>query len=112
MAVHERDIIDFVSSKDRCVTLGVADQLTWDDEADHLAQLQAKLNRYMDFIDGGELVDKFPETAHFRPLIRVHFVHAPTPSAEAFLVRTRSAIEAEGVGFSYSQLPPEASDVA
>jgi hypothetical protein len=71
MAVDERGIIDFVSAgKDGTVTLSVADHLSWADEQQHLYRLQEKLNRYMDFINNGELAEKFPEVADLRPLIK------------------------------------------
>ena len=102
MAVDEPNSIDFVSTAaDRTVTLSVSDHLPWSAETEHLTQLEAKLNRYMDFINSGELVDKFPDTADHRPFIRIHFMHAPTPAAELFLVRASAAIEQEGVGFTY-----------
>src|SRR5258708_40148109 len=85
MSVSDTDLIDFVSEKDGRVTLSVADHLTWDEEGAHLVQLQDKLNRYCDFINSGELADKFPKLADARPLIRVHFVHAPSSAAERFL---------------------------
>lgn len=102
MAVDERNIIDFVSTgKDGTVTLSIADHLAWDDEQEHLYHLQEKLNRYMDFINSGELAEKFPEAADLRPVIRVHFVHPPTPAAKEFLSKVTALIEAEAVSFTY-----------
>jgi hypothetical protein len=106
MSVGEKDIIDFVSTKDDVVTLSIADHLSWDDERSHLAQLQDKLNRYLDFINSGELVDKFPEAADHRPLVRVYFLHPPTKTAHEFLDKASTSIEAEGVGFTHTMLPP------
>jgi hypothetical protein len=108
MAVHESNIIDFVSSgKDGTVTLSVADHLAWEDEPDHLYQLQEKLNCYMKFINNGELAEKFPEAADLRPLIKVHFIHPPTATAKEFLSKVNSLIEAEGVSFTYDILPAD-----
>ena len=105
MSVDEPNIIDFVSTaEDRTVTVSVSDHLPWDTESEHLTHLQAKLNRYLDFINSGELVDQFPEAADHRPLIRIHFMHAPTPAAERFLARVSAAIEQEGVGFTYGPI--------
>jgi hypothetical protein len=105
MSVEEKDIIDLVSTKDNVVTLSIADHLTWDDEQQHLAHLQDELNRYLDFINSGELVDKFPETADHRPVVCVHFVHSPTETAQQFLEKASASIEAEGVGFTHTMLP-------
>ena len=106
MAVDERNIIDFVSTgKDGTVTLSVADHLSWADEKQHLCHLQEKLNRYMDFINGGELAENFPEAADLRPLIKVHFVHPPPPKAKEFLSKITSLIESERISFTYDILP-------
>ena len=106
MAVDERNVIDFVSTgKDGTVTLSIADHLSWDDEQQPLYQLQEKLNRYTEFIDSGELAEKLPEAADLRPVIRVHFVHPPTPAAQEFLSTATSLIESEAVSFTYDTLP-------
>jgi hypothetical protein len=106
MSVEQTDIIDFVSTAEGgTVALSVSDHLSWADERSHLTQLQDKLNRYLDFINSGELVDKFPETADLRPVVRVYFVHAPTETAQEFLDKTAASIEAEGVGFTHTVLP-------
>jgi hypothetical protein len=106
MAVDERNVIDFVSTgKDGTVTLSIADHLSWADEPQHLYQLQEKLNRYMDFVNSGELAEKFPEAADLRSVIKVHFVHPPTSSAKEFLSKVASLVEAEAVSFAYDTLP-------
>jgi len=105
MAVQDRNIIDIVSTKDGTVTLSVADHLDWADERAHLERLQDKLNCYAEFINSGEFVEKFPEAADRRPLIKIHFVHPPTAAARDFLSKAASAIESEGISFSYDTLP-------
>ena len=105
MSVEEHNLIDFVSTgADRTVTLSVSDHLAWDTESEHLSHLKTKLNRYFDFINSGELVDRFPEAADHRLFIRVHFLHAPTSTAEEFLNRFRTAAEEEGVGFIHGPI--------
>jgi hypothetical protein len=105
MAIDERNIIDIVSTKDGTVALSVADHLDWADESAHLERLQDKLNCYAEFINSGEFVDKFPQAADQRPLIKIHFVHPPTAAARDFLSKAASVIEAEGISFSYDTLP-------
>ncbi len=110
MSVSDTDLIDFVSEKDGRVTLSVADHLTWDEEGAHLVQLQDKLNRYCDFINSGELADKFPKLADARPLIRVHFVHAPSSAAERFLALAADSIREEGIDFAYGLVSSDSQD--
>jgi hypothetical protein len=105
MAVDQPNSIDLVTTGDGVVTLSVADHLDWANEYWHVEQLQAKLNCYLEFIDSGELVDKFPEAGDQRPCITVHFVYSPTAAARDFLLATASTIEAQGIGFSYDVLP-------
>ncbi len=110
MSVSDKDLIDLVSEKGGRVTLSVADHLPWDEEGTHLVQLQAKLNRYLDFINSGELADKFPKLADARPLIRVHFIHAPSPAAERFLALASQSIPDEGIDFTYGLLSPDSHE--
>lgn len=106
MAVDDPNVIDNVSAaRDGRVTLSISDHLPWDAEKDHLLKLQAKLNRYLDFLKGGELVQQFPQTAGKPVLIRVFFMHyPPPPAAEHFLSRVAARIEKEGFSFSHCQM--------
>jgi len=58
MSIEQADKIDFVNIEDKTgdVLLSISDHLSWDEgEGEHLLMLQAKLNTYLAFIEGGQM---------------------------------------------------------
>lgn len=103
MSVENPKTVDFVSLNTipGTVLLVVSDHLEWSETLVHQWQLQEKLNGYLAFIEGGELVTKFPD-AKGRPVhIRVVFEHQPDSSGLQFLAKVRQAIEGAGFVFTY-----------
>lgn len=101
MAVTDSDIIDAIGVEPEtgCVVLSIADHLDWDEEGGHLLLLQEKLNTYLRFIEGGEMVEAYPD-ARGRP-VRIDVVLRVEPDAEGatFLESARQTIEGAGIGF-------------
>jgi hypothetical protein len=98
LTVDNPNIIDAVGT-DRAtgeVVLTIADQLEWDDSARHLPILREKINRYIGFIEAGELLETYPDAAG-RP-IRVEVVckHPPSKDGERFLKLAGGTIEEAG----------------
>jgi hypothetical protein len=65
MAIDDTDIVDLLTidkiSGD--VLLSITDHLPWGElDSAHLVLLQSKLNRYLSFIESGDMVGRFPET--------------------------------------------------
>ena len=54
------DIIGIPPDKS-LVALTISDHLDWSDSHQHLTVLQEKLNRYLAFIESGELLRKYPD---------------------------------------------------
>jgi len=105
MAVDQMDVVDFVSTAENgdC-HLTISDHLEWEGNDDHMLILQDKLNRYLAFIESGELVEKFPDVAGKRIIIDVRFMHAPTNLGFEFLSRIGKSIDEAGYGFEYKML--------
>lgn len=82
------------------VVLTIADQLPWDGAA-HLQLLQEKLNRYLGFIEGGELLTHYPDAVGRSMRIDVVCRFEPPPSAIEFLVKAQRTVEGYGSTFSW-----------
>lgn len=61
MSVENPNVIDIIhTDKDGGhVTLTVTDHLEWGD-GEHLLKLQDKLNKYLAFVESGEIFEKYP----------------------------------------------------
>jgi hypothetical protein len=105
MSVEQADIVDLVSqAKNGDCVLTISDHLEWTADGSHLLVLQEKLNRYLAFIESGELVQRFPKYKGVPVRIQVRLKHWPDAIGQNFLQLARSSIEAAGFGFEYKLL--------
>ena len=107
MAVDKPGVIDAIGI-DRTtgeVVLTIADQLAWDDGNEHLLVLQEKINRYIGFIEAGELLENYSE-AEGRP-IRIDVIcrYSPSGEGERFLGIAGRTIEEAGWSFAWRWSP-------
>ena len=86
------------------VILAISDHLEWDAANEHLLQLQEKINRYLAFIEGGELLEKYPAAVGRKVRIEVVCKYAPSPDGKRFLDRARATMEGAGFLFSWRVL--------
>lgn len=111
MAVDNPGVIDAIGiARDAVVELTLSDHLEWDEANEHLLLLQEKLNTYLAFVEGGELLEAYPKAAHRAIRIAVVFKHAPTPSASGFLEQARTAIREAGLELTWSVFAAPQSD--
>ena len=98
MSIEQPDLIDIISI-DRVTgetILTISDHLDWSDSAAHLLLLQNKLNRYLAFVESGEILQSYPN-AKDRPIIfAVVFKFGPNDEGRAFLDKVRQVIESAG----------------
>ena len=94
------DIVGFAPNRD-LVALTIADHLEWGDSHQHLTILQAKLNRYLAFIESGELLRKFPDAEGLPVRIDVVFKYPPSREGEGFLKEADAIIVKAGFAFSW-----------
>ena len=100
MAIDDTDKIDILfRDKEGHAVLVIADHLDWEkfDEGDHLLLLQEKLNTYLAFIDGGQLVKERPDWKGLPVVIQVDAMHAPSEKALQFYRMAGKAIADAGV---------------
>lgn len=86
------------------VVLTLADESDWSDEHSHLTALQAKLNAYIRFIEGGELLSSYPDSVGRSAVITVLVREPVPPSATQFFQRVLAALEPSGIGLRIQHL--------
>jgi hypothetical protein len=94
------DVVDIISTDPKTghVVLSISDHLEWTDSVGHQTILQEKLNKYLAFVESGEILERYPD-AQGRPIrFRVFFKYAPDGGGETFMAKARGIIE--GAGFS------------
>ena len=78
------------------VVLTISDHLDWSDSTAHQTLLQSKLNRYLAFVESGEILESYP-AAKDRPItFKVVFQFPPDEAGHAFLAKVRPIIESAG----------------
>lgn len=87
--------------------LTISDHLPWDDVSKHLHALQEKIYAYLDFIEGGEVSQSFPEAAGRPLIIDIAMKHAAPSSAQWFFDKIRGPIEAAGVSLVVRHFQPD-----
>ncbi len=107
MGLDDIEVVDFVGlERDTgIVVLTIADAWDWSDETAHLVALQAKVYRYLDFIESGQLIETEPDAAG-RP-IRIDLLsRLPISSRGAeFVAFARDVAASEGVALEYRHVP-------
>ncbi len=98
MSIEQTDVVDIVSTERMSgnVVLTVSDHLDWSDSTAHQLLLQSKLNRYLAFVESGEILESYPK-AKDRPIVfNVVFKFPPDDAGREFLAKARRIIESAG----------------
>ena len=98
VSIEQLDVVDIISTDKKTghVVLTISDHLDWADSIAHQTALQAKFNKYLAFIESGEILTRYPD-AKGRPIaIRVVFKHKPDTEGWQFLTRAKEVIVAAG----------------
>ena len=104
MSIEQPHAIDrlAVDAASATCTLTIVDHLPWD--AAHLQALQAKINRYLQFIQSGEIFTADPDAADCQLVIAISAIHAPTVEADRFIEHARALLEDAGIELSIAPL--------
>lgn len=98
MSVEQLDVVDIISidRESESVILTISDHLDWSDGVHHQTVLESKLNKYLAFVESGELLQRYPK-AKGRPVVfKVVFRFKPDRLGEAFLAKAKQVIESAG----------------
>jgi hypothetical protein len=98
VSIEQPDVVDIISTNRLTgdVTLTISDHLDWSDSTEHQLLLQQKLNRYLAFVESGEILQSYPAAKDRRIVFKVVFKFAPDEAGLAFLANARSIIESAG----------------
>ncbi|GEM_PF-216555 len=110
------DVVDFIvgSERDPEIRLVIADHLPWDiEEAEHLWLLQCKINKYLGFIESGEIYEKWPAARGKHLVIDLAPKYPLSDRARNLVVKFQALIRSFGLELRVRQaaLAPE-SEIA
>lgn len=103
MTVDNSRIIDAIGidkTSDE-VVLTIVDHLDWDDPIQHLQILQAKLNRYLGFLESDEIAESYPAGIGKAVRIDLIFIHDPSENAAEFLTTAVRVVRENGHAFAW-----------
>ena len=84
------------------LVLTITDHLEWTVlEKDHLYLLQEKLNKYLSFVESGEILDAYPDAEGKNIVIEVVCKYAPSNVAQNFLLKAATVIEGTGMRLTF-----------
>lgn len=101
--IEQSDIIDHLTvDVSGSIDLVVVDPLDWSDTHAHIFALQRKLDRYLDFVESGEVFERLRklghEVAHVTPIKITIVARYPLPDEpRAFFEYARDTVAKSGV---------------
>lgn len=102
MTVEQADRVDLIGiDANGSVILTISDHLDWSDGVAHQAILQKKLNRYLAFVESGEILEQYPSGRGRSVIIEVVFKYRPDREGELFLKRADEVIRSAGLGLRH-----------
>jgi hypothetical protein len=109
MTIQQSNVVDFVAfrQEDENAFLIIVDHLDWDEEeGEHLWLLQEKLNTYLAFIEGGQLVEEFPGIIGKAVTIKVKGIYPLSEQAKNFFNLSQKKVAEAGAKLCF-ELSPE-----
>lgn len=88
------------------VVLTISDHLSWEDTETHCRLIEAKINRYLNFVDSGQVLESFPQARQAPIRIRLVCQYPPSDSVSAFLAAVQRQLRELGIAFTHGTLPP------
>ncbi len=104
MSIEQTDVIDFigVSESDNEVVLTISDHLEWgSDTQNHLLLLQEKINSYLSFIEGGQLLESYPDSEGKKPIISIVGQYPLNSEAESFINQVKPIVHDAGMALRF-----------
>lgn len=88
------------------IVMTISDDLEWG-EMSHLLTLQKKLNCYLDYVQGGQLLEAYPDAKERIIEIGLICTHEPDAKGMEFLDNCSKVIEEAGCQFQVGLMPSE-----
>jgi hypothetical protein len=108
VTVEQVDVVDFATIDPETdeLLLTIADHLRWDvDEGEHLLALQEKINAYLQFMEGGDLIEAFPAAKGRKLVIEIVAKYLPSTKGSQLIEVARETVEAAGYGLRFQVSP-------
>jgi len=104
MAIDKLDVIDFIHLDDEYVVLTIADAMDWVDEHQHLYMLQEKVNRYLEFVESGQIVENYPLCVGKKVMISVKSLYNYPKRAVILCQKIEKILNKNNYSFEYGIL--------
>ena len=100
MSIEDQSTIDAIGiNQEGQVILTISNHLEWNSE--HLFLLQEKINKYLSFIESGEILESYPESKGRVLKINVVCKYEPSSEASNFLSQCKAVINQAGFQFGH-----------
>lgn len=110
MSVTNLEVVDAISiDLMGNAVLTIADDLLWDNNNEHLFTLQNKINAYLEFIESGNLYQKYPDADGRNIVINIALKYEPNNNAKEFFNTCRQILESAGYSFYFEVLKTRSS---
>jgi hypothetical protein len=98
MSVVETDKIDAIGTDKVSgdIILTISDHLDWDDGLQHLEILQEKLNSYIEFIEGGQILEDYPNSIGKKMIIEIVSKFQYNEQGNDFIEKVKPIIQSIG----------------
>jgi hypothetical protein len=107
VTIEDHNVVDIVSIDPAGnVVLTISDHLEWTDAHAHLVILQEKMNRYLAFIESGEILERYPDAKNRNVVIEVVFQSVPDPAGREFLEKAKAIVQQAGFKFHWKVFTP------
>lgn len=99
MSIMDTDILDFIAIQGNKASLVITDHLEWlnndDEDKKHLSLLQAKLHKYLDAYDSGEIFTIEPKAKDKRIVIEIVGQYCLNRQAIQFISQYRDYLKSD-----------------
>jgi len=99
MSIEQEGVVDFASGapEQDQIILFISDHLPWSEtEPEHLNLLQGKINRYLAYVESGEILEQFPFANEKKIVIDVLGKYELNDVAKKFYISASDIVEKAG----------------
>jgi hypothetical protein len=114
MTIANHRIVDLVSADPLTgmVFLSLVEEREWGGDGELLPDLQAKLNTYLEYVQGGQLVEDYPDLRGHPVTFRLHYFHEPTAREREFIrIVVNQHLHPRNIGWEQGMLPGQGAKI-
>jgi hypothetical protein len=103
VSVEQFDVVDIISIEKNSghMILTISDHLDWSDTVQHQIILQEKINRYIAFVESGEILESYPDAKGEPIVIKIVFKFSSDTKGYEFLAKAKAVVESAGFNLRY-----------